>query len=760
MTRMEIPMTDKSRKVNRILRWLSISLATLAMLLTVAIALLPVAIRLGAIDWLEKHGVENAEIVNVDLNPFTGTFAIDGLKADDGFRIDRLAIDIDWWPMWDRDIDLRSLTVSGVVADIKQLEDGTWQLSSIRPDAVEAGDATEDSTGDAQPWQVILNRIDLEKVDVRVRGKSGGEKFDASLNLDSLTLALNKREADGTQWLDNRIRLGKTSFSGFGLKAANGTLKLEQSLKVPAMGGDMVSGFGIQDLKLGTEEFSLADKDTGMQLIAVDHASVDSLDLQGSGTVSLAKLAIQGILLPAQDARSLGSVDSVELDRLEASIAAGKEKGTFERLNISGISLPADVGKSLGKVDSVDFQDGEFDAAGHFSLNKLRVEGVQAALLKRKNGKLDVLDNLLEVSTATTSAPPEASGDSPAAEAKAPVIRVGEFSLGKGSNFSYRDESLFPPFDTKVVVERMSLKPVDLSGEEKGNLDASFKLNKNGTLTVSGDLVPSSAKPGAKLKVVMKNFDMPGLTGFVEGDFGQAIKTGQMDMTSDIKVASGKIDAKNKLKIRKLELEKSAQPGKAEQGLGMPVDMALDMLRDDKGDIEMDVPVSGRLDDPDINVNDVINTALVSAMKGSAMTYAKLALQPYGAILMAGEFALGKAKNAAKPKLTPIQFNERSDSLGPEMADYASKIAALMQQKDFRLQICGIATRIEGGGATPDRPRILDDERMMQLAESRSDAVMKAIQDHGIAPDRLFNCRPSIDERKKDALPRVEMILD
>jgi hypothetical protein len=54
----------------------------------------------------------------------------------------------------------------------------------------------------------------------------------------------------------------------------------------------------------------------------------------------------------------------------------------------------------------------------------------------------------------------------------------------------------------------------------------------------------------------------------------------------------------------------------------------------------------------------------------------------------------------------------------------------------------------------------MSDEQLLQLGEARSDVVMKAIQDQGVAADRLFNCRPAIDEEKKKALPRVEMILD
>jgi len=197
------------------------------------------------------------------------------------------------------------------------------------------------------------------------------------------------------------------------------------------------------------------------------------------------------------------------------------------------------------------------------------------------------------------------------------------------------------------------------------------------------------------------------------------------------------------------------------------------MLRDDRGDIEMEVSITGNLDDPNINLNAIINKALMSSLSTGAMTYATLVLQPYGSIILAADLASDLIKEAAKPKLTPIAFDDLYVSLNAQMADYTSKIAALLKKSaQFRVQICGIATRIEGepvampavqgegDPAVQAPPQAKSDEELLQLAEARSDVVMAALKQHGITTERLFGCRAKIDESKLKAKPRVDLILD
>lgn len=714
-------------------RWGKVLLAIAALLLLL-LSLLPVGIRMGATSWLHDHGVKHAEIDNVDLNLFNGTFAIEGLVADEGLKIGRLFIDVDWWPMFSRKAFIRLIEVKGIKADLHQQEDGVWQLSTIKLDETSPESEKQVAEEKSEPWQVVLNRIHITDVRLNAKGSVDDKPFMLSLPVNTLNLALMKVENDGAQQLSNSVRLGKVSFNGLGYRFKNNQFAMDQTILLPAIGSDIAAGLKLQNITMDMSELSL--------------------------TETLHEVTLAGI-------------DAIKLDQMNIS---GTRSATFDLLSINGVKLPAAGDDSLGKIGKISLHQADLDLSGVYKIQKVTIHDLQASLKKLKSGKIQVLERLLSNADATSEGNPEdvvakkEKPDQVATSANKPVVYIDQFVIDKGSRVAFRDESLFPPFETAMEVDRFTLGPIDTSGKEPGKLDLLFKLNKNGTLAMSGDLGFGANETNSDLNVVLKSFDMPGLTGFVEGDFGQSIKTGQLNLDSSIKISKKVIDAKNKLVIRRLTLEKAKQPGKAEESLGMPVDMALDMLRDDRGDITMEVPITGHLDDPNVNVSDVINKALVSSMSSGAMTYAKLLLQPYGAIYMAAEFAAGAAMDASKPKLTPIQFTPRSTELSVEMADYASKIAVLMKDKEFRLEICGIATRMEG--AVPEagsgRERFkkaedlqpMSDEALLKMGEARSDAVMKEIQEQGIAAERLFNCRPHIDERKTKALPRVDLILD
>jgi len=683
--------------------------------LLLLLSLLPVAIRLGAVSWLQDHGAPRAEIENIDLNPFTGTFAIEGLSAGDGLKIGRLAVNVDWWPLFSRHLFLHSLELKAVTANLHQREDGNWQLGPISLPAAAPASAEESKTT-SEPWQVLFNHIDAADLKLKVKGSIDRQAFELTLPLKRLNVSSVKEEKSGAQLLKNSCDIGHLRFSGFGYRLENRELQLEHAVSLPAQGDNFIAGIRLDGLKVKSAGLILFD--TGSEL---------------------RMLALEGIALEQ------GSVD-------------GAGSGAFARLALHGIGLPEAGKDSLGRIDKIELLGGTFDAPGSYRLEKIAVQGLQAALKRAKDGTIPVVDRFQPSGKMETPVVAEA-GAADADKAKF-ALHAGEFSVSAGSRMTYRDESLSPALETAIEVERFALAPIDTTGSESGLLELSLRLGKNGSLTAGGSIVADVENPHSKLTVAIKNFDMPKLSGFVEKGFGQAIKTGQFNMESTIQIAGKKVETKNRLLIRKLVLEKGKRPGTAEKRVGMPVDVALDMLRDSRGDIAMDVPVSGRLDDPDIDITDAINKALAKAMSAGALAYAKLALQPYGAIIMAVEVAAGTAQKAGRPKLTPVRFGERSAALAADMEEYAQKISALMRQKDFRLQVCGVATRIEGGGATPDRPRIMDDEKLLSLAEARSDAVIHAIQGQGIAADRLFSCRPRIDEKARESLPRVELIFD
>ena len=539
--------------------------------------------------------------------------------------------------------------------------------------------------------------------------------------------------------------------------------------------------------------------------LRLEGAKLAKLTIRPGKSMHLKALAIHkaDLLVPNQskpdDKQRLAAFDNASLQALTMN---GSEAGSFESLTLEGVQLPADKSISLGSIGRIQVRQARLEKGGAYHAKQLLVDQLQAHLVKQKSGwllpagmtrKKPEIPEQKRMGLQHSVNEPGLSSKS-GSDAKKSQLVIDTVVLGAGSRIELHDDSVTPPLATTMQIEQFRFAPLDSSGRQRGKLDVQMKLGKSGALSMKGKTNVAAGKQlRTNMHLVLKNYDLPRLSGYVEADLGKPIKTGQLNLDSNISIHNNTIDSKNKVLIRKLALDDSQHAHQAGPQIslagGMSVDMALDMLLDDRGDVTLNVPVSGPLDDPDINLSHIINTALLASLKTGALTYAALALQPYGSIILVADVARGMIKNAAKPKLTPVEFAERGVDLTSQMSDYIAKIATMMKKKDFRLQVCGIATRIEAEMIMQPAPETemkkkevkktevmktevgqtepayvaepaLDDEQLLKLAQQRSDVVVAALRNLGIAGKKVFNCHPGIDEAKQQAQPRVELLLD
>ncbi|MDQ6996451.1 MAG: DUF748 domain-containing protein [Mariprofundus sp.] len=619
--------------------------------------------------------------------------------------------------------------------------------------------------------------------------------------------------AEGVSGLRQSLDIGEASLADFALTAAKhihiGSLNLN-AIGIAHVAGDghiALKHFRLADLdagkdgnvtvtSLGMEALSAEGMTSEKHVLRMHSARMEGLNIDSESNVTLTSLHMQGsdIRMPEPSAphamQLLGAVEQASLKQFKI---ANDKTGSFERFKLSKIQLPVVGGKSMGSIGAIQASHAELNQRGEYHVRQLSVDQLQAHMVKRKGGwVLPTTYQALQPTLQPTLQSASQSASQPAAQRKAlkssadrhkkmqPRVLIDKVVIGAGSRIDIRDETMSPPLQTSIQIQRFNFAPLDSSGRQRGKLDALLKLGESASLNVKGTLNPASGERFfADLKIALKNLDLPSLSGYIEASLGKPVKTGQMNLDSDVRIEKNIIASKNHILIRKLELGDAAKSAKSGQPLGlaggMSIDMALSMLQNDRGDVELDVPVKGPLDNPDINLANIINKALLTSLKTGAMTYAALALQPYGTIILVADVALGLIKDAAKPALTPIAFAERKAALSPQMTDYIAKIAELMEKKDFRLQVCGIATRIEGekiiqpaaenGSNQTGQPAYavepaLDDARLLALAGKRSALIIDTLHASGIAGNRLFNCRASIDESKSKANPRVELLLD
>ena len=320
-----------------------------------------------------------------------------------------------------------------------------------------------------------------------------------------------------------------------------------------------------------------------------------------------------------------------------------------------------------------------------------------------------------------------------------------------------------------------SKTPLDLT-----DYNLKVNLDEFSSLTSKGALTPLDPTKSLNAKTTLDSLSLVEFSPLVEEKLGYHISSGQLSAQLETKIQNSQIDASNKLHLHKFELEtvNTEKTSAIEKGFPVPLKTGLGMLQDKNDNIDLSLPVKGDLTKPDFNINDVIAKALGGAIAGASRTYLLLALQPFGAIALAGEYALNKASAIT---LQPIDFETGLSTLNPKMQTYLNKITTLLKErKAIEIKVCGgvieadrmalkqvlLTSAIQkqakanqekqnGNGSSQNHITVPDmtitDKQMLELASERQKVIKRYLMSQGIPSKQVILCKPEILKNEKNA---------
>jgi len=129
-----------------------------------------------------------------------------------------------------------------------------------------------------------------------------------------------------------------------------------------------------------------------------------------------------------------------------------------------------------------------------------------------------------------------------------------------------------------------------------------MKLNEQGDLKAEIGINPSDPYE-LKVDYVVSNFQLTDFSPYSKFYIGSSIVYGNMYYAGKTSITARQITSENKLIIRNAEI------GKKSGGIfNIPLRLALYLIKDKNGDIKIDLPVSGNLNDPEIRIGRLIWT--------------------------------------------------------------------------------------------------------------------------------------------------------
>lgn len=258
------------------------------------------------------------------------------------------------------------------------------------------------------------------------------------------------------------------------------------------------------------------------------------------------------------------------------------------------------------------------------------------------------------------TAPPDVAAKASSSEGfplRIETVRIDRAEL------DFADLSLTPQFATHIntlsgVINGVSTLPTSVAQVEMDG-----KVDEYGSATVRGALQPFNVTQFTDLKLSFKNLEMNRLTPYSGKFAGRRIDSGRLSVALQYKIKQRQLAGENKFVIQKLKLGERVD---SKEAANLPLDLAIAILEDSDGVIDLDLPIAGSLDDPQFSYGGIVWKAIKNVLT-------KIVTSPFR--------ALGKLFGGGADQLDGIVFEVGSAVITPPEQEKLVAVAHMLGQR-------------------------------------------------------------------------------
>jgi hypothetical protein len=250
-------------------------------------------------------------------------------------------------------------------------------------------------------------------------------------------------------------------------------------------------------------------------------------------------------------------------------------------------------------------------------------------------------------------------------------------ALFKGE-LDFADLSLMFPFATRIHNLRGSIGNLSSRPGAPGQLELDGEVDEFGMARAVGQVDLFNPTDNMDIKLVFRNVDMSRLTPYMATFAGRRIESGKLSLDLEYKIQQRQLKGENQVVIDRLTLgERVESPGAD----SLPLDLAIAILQDSDGRIDLGLPVAGSLDDPQFSYGGLIWKAITNVLT-------KIVTAPFR--------ALGALFGGSGEKVENVAFEPGAKVLTPPEREKLLKVAAVLGKRPkLALAVGGIHAEVD-----------------------------------------------------------------
>ncbi len=220
-------------------------------------------------------------------------------------------------------------------------------------------------------------------------------------------------------------------------------------------------------------------------------------------------------------------------------------------------------------------------------------------------------------------------------------ISIDKITL-QGGTIDFIDHSIKPTFSANLLEVGGRISGLSSEADKFGDVELRGKYDRYAPLEIIGKINPLRDNLYVDLKADFKDMDLTSVSPYSGRYAGYTIQEGMLSVQVQYQIVKNKLDAKNDVFLDRLTFGERVESPDATK---LPVKLAVALLKDRNGQIKLDIPVSGELDNPKFSVGSIILKIIVNILiKAATSPFALLgALFGGGEQLGYAEFDYGSA---------------------------------------------------------------------------------------------------------------------
>jgi len=502
---------------------------------------------------------------------------------------------------------IEKIALNGGKTQMVRQKDGRidWENVWQQKEAQPIADSTDQTQSKAKPWRVDVAKFSLDEFNLALSDQT--PPTPAQLHLSPITLQLSGISSA----LDKPIGLE------LGI-AVNEGGKLNLS-------GQLNAGSPAAELDVKLEQLSLLPLRPYLQPVA--NIELKSGRFSSNGHLSYASSG-QG---------ALSYKGAVRIDELLVTESSASSETLIGWKLLDAAELNLSLQPEGLRIKEVLLTQ----PAGKFVIDKERNTNWQNVFIKQ---------NAVE----TTDVAATTSEQFP--------VSVERLQIDDGQ-LDFADFSLPLPFSTRVHDLNGSIIGISTAPGARASSSLKGRVDEFGSASIKGEIAPFDPLLFTDMRVIFTNLNMADMTPYTAKFAGYAIDSGKLSLDLGYKIDGRKLQGENQIVLNQLKLGDKVESPDA---IDAPLELAIALMQDSKGIIDLGLPIRGNLDDPEFSIGHLVVKAV-----GNLIT--KIVTAPFR--------LLGALFSIEADDLDSVAFEPGSSNLAPPEQEKLLGVAKVLRER-------------------------------------------------------------------------------